>query len=257
MDFSADQLVSIVGTYVWHFARIAGMVTAAPIFNARLVPVRVRTMVAVVLTVAIAPMTPPVDAALPFSYASVLITAQQFLIGLAMGFTLQLIMDAMVIAGQTAAMSMGLGFAFMLDAQRGVSVPVLSQFFLIVATLTFLALDAHLVLIELLAQSFHTLPIGIDGLGRDGLWDVVGFASTMFAGGLQIALPAIFALLVVNIAFGVISRAAPTLNLFAIGFPASLLLGYFIILWSLPSLQYAFSNLLQSGFEAAAALSRN
>lgn len=252
MVFDPNQYTELVGHYVWHFARVGGVVAAAPVFNARLMPIRVRLIVAVTLTLAIAPLNPPAGTIDPFSPLSFFVVAQQFVIGIAMGFALQLIMDAMVIAGQTAAMSMGLGFAFMLDAQRGVQVPVLSQFFLIIATLTFLALDGHLVLIELLAQSFATLPVGSDGFDRADLHSVVAFASHMFEGGLRIALPAIFALLVVNLAFGVISRAAPTLNLFAIGFPATLTLGFFIVMWSLPSIQTGFMDMLEAAFATVA-----
>ena len=236
MQFSAAEILALVGGYLWPFARIGAAIMVAPVFNARLVPKRMRLALALALTLVIVPASPRRPRSAPFSAPGLLLVAQEILIGLAMGFALQIVFDALVIAGQTIAMSMGLGFAFMLDSQRGVSVPVLSQMFLMLATLTFLALDGHLALIETLASSFTSLPVG-SGLERDGVWQLVGFGRQVFAGALHVALPAAIALIVVNLAFGVMSRAAPTLNLFAVGFPVTLALGFVILLWTLPNVQ--------------------
>jgi flagellar biosynthesis protein FliR len=246
VQISTAEIFALIGAYVWTFARIAAAIMVAPVFNAQLVPKRVRLALALLLTAIIAPATthPGVT---PFSGAGLLLVGQEVLIGLAMGFALQMVFDALVIAGQTVAMSMGLGFAFMIDSQRGVSVPVLSQMFIMLATLTFLALNGHLVLIETLASSFTTFPVGT-GLGREHVWQLVGFTSQVFAGALQVALPAAIALIVVNLAFGVMSRAAPTLNLFAVGFPATMVLGFVILLWTLPNVQANFQSLLADGF---------
>ncbi len=164
-----------------------------------------------------------------------------------MGFTLQMIFDALVIAGQTIAMTMGLGFAMLVDPQRGVSVPVLSQFFLIIGILVFLSLDGHLATLSLLGQSFEMLPIG-EMLSRESVWAVVAWGGDMFAGAVRVALPAVVAILVVNIAFGVMSRAAPTLNLFAVGFPSALLLGFLILLINIGNLPAILEELMEATF---------
>ncbi|MBT8145038.1 MAG: flagellar biosynthetic protein FliR, partial [Gammaproteobacteria bacterium] len=200
------------------------------------------------LTVVIAPLVPAATIDDPVSAQGLLISMQQFLIGLVIGAVLQMVFDAMVVAGQTAAMSMGLGFAFMIDSQRGVSVPVLSQFFLVLTTLIFLAIDGHLALIMLLTESFNSLPVGEAGVLRDGLWGAAMWGSKLFAGAMLVALPAVAALLVVNFSFGVMSRAAPTLNLFAVGFPVTLTLGFVILLWSLPTLQQAVVGMTSEAF---------
>jgi flagellar biosynthetic protein FliR len=246
MRVSTAEILALVGGYVWPFARIGAAIMVAPVFSARVVPKRIRLALALALTLVIAP-PPPVSAPAPFSLMALLLIAQEMLTGLVMGFALQMTFDALVIAGQTVSMSMGLGFAFLLDSQRGVSVPVLSQLLLMLATLTFLALDGHLALIDAIAGSFTTFPIG-SVLGRDGAWQVLAFASTVFAGALQVALPAAVSLVVVNLAFGVMSRAAPTLNLFAVGFPATMALGFVILLWTLPSVQSGFVSLLGAAF---------
>ena len=220
--------------YIWPFFRVLGVVMVAPVFGARLVPVRVRIVLGVVLTAAIAPTIPTVVLfSTPIENAFLI--AHEIVVGIAMGFVLQMIFDALVIGGQTIAMSMGLGFAMMVDPQRGVSVPVLSQFFLILGILVFLSLGGHLALIQALADSFATLPVGqISSVAN--LAGVVDWGSQMFIGAVRIALPAVAALLVANIAFGVMSRAAPTLNLFAVGFPVALLLGFVVLLVNIGSL---------------------
>jgi flagellar biosynthetic protein FliR len=180
--------------------------------------------------------------------ATGLIVAQEVLIGVAMGFCLQMIFDALIVAGQTIAMSMGLGLATMIDPQRGVSVPVISQFFLILGLLIFLSLGGHLATIRLISDSFTLLPLGVP-LSREGVWMIVGWGGQMLAGAVQIALPAATALLVANIAFGVMSRAAPSLNLFAVGLPAGLLLGFLILLLNIGHLSTLLAQLLQSTLE--------
>jgi flagellar biosynthetic protein FliR len=161
---------------------------------------------------------------------------------------LQLIFDALAMGGQLLSNTMGLGFAFNVDPLRGVSTPVLGQLYMIMVTLTFLAINGHLVLIEILAQSFTTLPVGMTGLDSGMVWRMVEWGSQLFAGALAVALPGMAALLVVNLAFGVISRAAPTLNLFAVGFPITLIAGLVIMYVGLPSVLAAFGQSLEAAF---------
>jgi len=248
MHFTDTQIIGWISSYLLPFVRIAAALAVAPIFSARLVPARIRLLLALGLTIVIAPLLPPIPIAQPLSAAALLLVIQQFVIGLIIGAVLQMVFDAMVVAGQTAAMSMGLGFAFMIDSQRGVSVPVLSQFFLVMATLVFLAIDGHLAMINLLANSFIAMPVGDAGVLKDGLWATAMWGSQLFAGAMLVALPAVAALLVVNFSFGVMSRAAPTLNLFAVGFPVTLTLGFVIILWSLPGLQSAMLTMTANAF---------
>jgi flagellar biosynthetic protein FliR len=157
--------------------------------------------------------------------------------------------------GQLLASSMGLSFAQNIDPERGASTPVVGQLYNILLMLTFLALDGHLRLIEVLVDGFRTLPIGVSGLGAQGVWRVVGWGTQIFGGALAVALPGVTALLIVNLAFGIVSRAAPTLNLFAVGFPVSLILGLVIMLAGLPALQSSCTRLLEEAFLMLRALS--
>jgi flagellar biosynthetic protein FliR len=146
--------------------------------------------------------------------------------------------------GQLLANSMGLSFAFNVDPLRGTGTPVLGQFYTLIATLTFIALNGHLAIIQAMVDGFRTMPVGIDGLGPEGFLAVTEWGTALFRGAMMVALPGLTALLIVNLAFGVVSRAAPTLNLFAIGFPVTLIGGLVIVLAGLPAMQNGFVALM-------------
>lgn len=251
MDFTETQVLGWVTSYLWVFIRISALVAIAPVFSANLVPMRVRILLAVGLTVVVAPLTPQVPGVDPISLPGLFVLIHQFVIGMAMGFVVQIVFDAMVVGGQTIAMSMGLGFATMVDPQRGVNVPLVSQYFLVLTTLLFLSLNGHLLMVKVLVQSFDILPVGQGGIREQGLWEIVLWSGHMFTGALQIALPAVIALMIVNLAFGVMSRAAPTLNLFAVGFPITMTLGFIIMMLGLPSLTENLRALLEQAYSLA------
>lgn len=244
---TAGQLEAWIAQYLWPFIRIGACFMAAPVFGARFVPPRIRLLLAAAVTLIVAPLVPSPNVS-TFSAAGIVVTFHQVLIGVAMGFILQIIFDALSMGGQLLSNAMGLGFAFNVDPLRGASTPVLGQLYMLLVTLTFLALDGHLMLIETLVQGFVTLPPGTSGLGSNALWSIVAWGTQLFAGALAVALPGMTALLIVNLGFGVMSRAAPTLNLFAVGFPVSLIFGLVIVWAGLPSVQAAFVESLETAF---------
>jgi len=256
ISVNPDQLEHWLLPLFWPFVRIGACFMVAPVFGASIVPARLRVVLAAAVAALLSPLLPPLPPVSPLSAAGVLSTMQQIVIGSALGFCLQLTFDAVNLGGQMLANGMGLSFAFNLDPQRGgsASTPALGQLFTLLVTLTFLALNGHLTLMQTLARSFTTLPIAIDGLGAAGLHTVVVWGGQLFAGALAIALPAITALLVVHLAFGVVSRAAPALNLFAVGLPASLLCGLVVALAGLLAVQSTFIHGLEQAFRMLGAL---
>lgn len=249
MNFTGAELISWLATLMWPFMRIGAMFIAAPIFSARSVPVRIRILLAFFIALLLVPVIPEPPKVDLISGEALLISVSQVLIGIAMGFILQMVFAAFVIAGQSIATAMGLGFASMVDPQNGVQVPVISQSFLIMATLIFLALNGHLVFIEVLAKSFQNMPVGSSFISSDALWRLVTWGSDMFTGGMLIALPAVAALLLVNLAFGVTSRAAPQLNIFAVGFPVMIMVGLAFIILTLPTITEHLSKLVSQALE--------
>src|SRR5688572_4517316 len=219
----------------------------APVFGARFVPARTRIVLAVALTALVVPLLPAPTIA-PFSGEGFVAVAQQLLIGVALGFALQVVFDALGLAGQLLANSMGLSFAFNQDPLRGSSTAALGQLYIILATLVFLALGGHLALIEVLVEGFKPMPIGAS-LPAEGIWAIVLWGGTLFSGAISIALPGVTALLIVNLAFGVMSRAAPSLNLFAVGFPISLIVGLVVVLAGMGPLVAGISQLIGQGLQ--------
>jgi flagellar biosynthetic protein FliR len=144
---------------------------------------------------------------------------------------------------------MSLGFAETVNPGVGGTTPVISQFYTMLVTLMFLVLNGHLQLISLLADSFRSMPVGDGGIGADGLWGVLSFASHLFSGAVRVALPALTAVLVVNLGFGAISRSAPSMNLFAVGFPITICLGVLAVWLSLRALPGAFDSLQTAAWD--------
>jgi len=235
LHFTGEEISVMVGSYLWPFIRIAAMITAMPVFSSNFIPVRVRLMIAIGITIVVAPVIPEVphiDALSPRGFYVIL---QQMIIGITMGFIFHLVFSVFIIAGQIVAMQMGLGFAMMVDPVNGSQAPVLGMFYMVLVTLFFLLLDGHLILISVMADSFYSLPIGMEGLVRENFNQMVEWGSHMFSGAVLVALPAIIALLLINVSLGVMGRAAPQLNIFAIGFAITIIAGFYVIMVTLPA----------------------
>jgi len=255
INVDISQLQHWIGALFWPFVRIGACLMVAPVFGASYVPKRLRIVFAIAVTIPLAPLLPAVPEVALLSATGVLITLQQVLIGVALGFALQLVFDALALGGQLLANGMGLGFAFNQDPLRGVTTPALGQLYTVLGTLVFLALDGHIALINTLSDSFHGLPVGANGIDALRARAIADWGGMLFLGGLRVALPGMTALLVINLAFGVMSRAAPALNLFAVGLPVTLIFGLAIVTFSMPTIGSAFTALLNDAFNFLRALS--
>lgn len=247
MRYSETQLLQALSGYLWPFLRIGALFVSIPVFSAHGIPMRIRSLLALAITAVIAPTLPPMPDIPLFSFTGFLVGFEQVLIGLLIGFILNLVFEAIVFGGQNIAFNMGLGFASLIDPRTGVQVPVIAQFYLILVTLLFLNMDGHLMAIQLLADSFKAIPVDAAGLSRERFWSVSIWSARLFAAGMLLSLPIITALLLVNLGFGVASRAAPQLNIFSVGFPVSLLVGLVLIWLSLANVMHMFTGFLEEG----------
>jgi flagellar biosynthesis protein FliR len=249
MEVISDSQISLfVLQYLLPFFRISSLFMAMPILGTRVVPARVRLVAAVLCSLVVVPLLPPLPVAPSLSLQTLFLVAQEVMIGIALGFSFQVVFQVFVLTGQYLAMQLGLGFAAMNDPTSGVSTTVLSQFYLVMATLLFLTINGHLVLLEMLIESFSALPPGGFHFTTDQAQKIVHLGSWLFASSLVIALPVIISLLVVNIAFGVMSRAAPQLNIFAIGFPFTLICGIALIWLGVLTFDMHFETVIEDGF---------
>lgn len=254
INLDISQLQHWLGGLFWPFVRIGACLMMAPVYGASYVPRRLRLVLAGAVTLPIAPLLPPAPDVALLSAAGVIITVQQLLIGAALGFALQLVFDALMLGGQLLANGMGLGFAFNLDPLRGVTTAALGQLYVVLGTLVFLALDGHLALLNTLVDSFRGLPVSTSGFDAVHWRALADWGGILFSGGLRVALPGMTALLVINLAFGAMSRAAPSLNLFAVGLPVTLIFGLAIVTFGMPTIGTAFSGLLAEEFDFTRAL---
>lgn len=243
-----------VGRLWWPSLRIGGFVAAAPIASERTIPNRVKIVLTLALAVLVGPLAPVPAGLSIFSGAGILTAVQEILIGVSIGLVMELAFEALTFAGQMVSMTMGLGFATLVDPQRGANVPVIGQLFMIMGMLTYLAIDGHLVLLGALANSFQTLPIGSANIDRDFLIVVATWGTRIFETGLLIALPAVIALVIVNLALGVVTRAAPQLNLFGIGFTITLMCGFFVLMVGLSGIMSGISTLIDDALRAVVEL---
>lgn len=239
---SVSQITEFIGVVMWPLFRITALFSIVPILGGSEVPVRVRVGLAFLVTLLIVPTlesTPDID---PLTASGMYVTFQQLMIGFAMGLMVLLVFNAISLAGENIAITMGLGFALLNDPQNGVQVPTVSQFYVLFATLLFLALDGHYAVLNLVASSFVLIPVG-DTLSLDSIWHLLSWAAILFKGALAIALPALAAMLAVNMIMGVVTRSAPQMNIFSIGFPITMTVGFVAMLLTLPSVKHEFALL--------------
>jgi flagellar biosynthetic protein FliR len=251
MTLTSAEIMQLVNAWLWPFFRIAAVMTAAPVFANRAVPVRVRLGLAVGLTMVIVPLIPDMPSVEPVSMQGLAIALQQVLIGLALGFSVRLVYAALEVAGQQIATLMGLGFASLVDPQNGIEVPVVSHFYILLTTLVFLGLNGHLVMVRILAESFTALPVGPTGLSPESFFMIAERMGWLLSAALLIALPAMAALLIVNLGYGVMSRAAPQLNIFVVGFPITLAFGFTVMLLTLPGMIALVDRLIEQTLHAS------
>ena len=221
------EMMSLLHQFLWPFVRVSAMLLTAPIFGTTAINIRTRVAIGAVLTLLIFQQieVPDID---PFSFPALTKMFHEVVVGGLMGLTLQIVSAAVILSGQMVSNGMGLGMANMIDPNLG-NVPTLSNFFLVIALLAFLSLGGHLVLISVLVDSYYAVPIGNGMLSLVSIEGFLGWTSQMFIGAVTLVLPVLVALLMINVSLGVISRASPSLNIFAVGFPALIPVGLVLV----------------------------
>jgi len=251
IQITSAQLDAWLAAFVWPMARILALVAAAPVLGNNGVPRRIRLGLGLLLTFVIAPMAGPFPDISPASWQGLLILGQQIMIGVAMGFAMRIAFAAVDMAGELIGLQMGLGFATFFDNLHGVNSPVVAQFMGLIAMLFFMALNGHLLVISTLAESFAVMPVGVNLFSPQAGYSLVSWGGNVFTAGFALALPVLAALVITNLALGVLTRTAPQLNVFAVGFPITLMLGFLMLALVLPYLTGPLEQLLMSGLETA------
>jgi flagellar biosynthetic protein FliR len=254
LSVTEAQLDAWLAAFLFPLARIFGLIVTAPVFNNAALPVRVKLVLGLAITVAVAPALPAFPPVAPASWAGLAILVQQGLIGIVLGFTMRLVFAGIDLAGELIGLQMGLGFAVFYDPQNATQLPIVAELAGLISLLIFLALNGHLMMLALLAESFSVLPVGAASFHVGGWETLLRWAATLFSTGVLLALPLISALLIANVALGVLTKVAPQLNLFAVGFPLTLMAGFIMLALTLPFFAPTLERLFEQGYGAVSAV---
>ncbi|MES2890169.1 MAG: flagellar biosynthetic protein FliR [Pseudomonadota bacterium] len=245
LTFTEAQLMQWIGPYMWAFIRILALLSSMPVLSQRVVPARVKVMLAMLVAVCAQASLPAMPVVALESSQAVLLVVQQLLIGISLGFAARMVFAAVELAGDTIGLQMGLNFAMFFDPSSGGQVTSLSRFFGAIVTLLFVTINGHLLIMVAVVQSFHTFPVGPEPFAFLHTLQPQVWGGEIFRLGLWIALPLTAMLLFTNLVLGVIARVAPQLNVFAIGFPITVGVGLIGALFTLPMMQVPFTMALE------------
>lgn len=254
LNFGFGPLEAELWRLLFAMTRIGAALLAAPLFGAASVPFQLRVILAGAIAALVITWTPMTAPPALFTLPGMIACLKEVLVGLALGFVLQLSFAAPIMAAEVIGGSMGMSLAATVDPNTGAHSPVLAQFFSVLMTLTFLGLGAHLAWIGLLVESYKVFPPGGAWLGIGAIHTLLGFTADMFAAAVAIALPVALVLLVVQVTTGIVSRSAPSLNLFALGLPAGILAGLAALIAAVPLLGDRFAELSLTAVTQAGAL---
>lgn len=247
LHLSDAEISALLGTFLWPLFRVMGLLIADPLFGTRSIPRKFKVGMAIVITVLITPSLPPMPAVAVISGTGLLMIAQQLIIGMSLGFIMRMTITVVEMAGFLISTQMGLGFAMLFDPQHNSQVPTISRLLSLMVFMMLLAMDGHHLILSTLIDSFRLFPISPDFLPRIGFRQLADWGSKMFSLGLLLSMPVVGALLIINLAIGVMTRAAPQFNIFSFGFPLTLLAGFIALYLSLPSFADGIIQLYREG----------
>jgi len=247
LSVTSAQLNIWLAAFFFPLTRVLALLATATPFDNAAVPGTLRLVLGLAITFALTTAMPSVPAPPPGSWLGLAILAKEALIGVSLGFAMRLAFTALELAGELIALQMGLSFATLYDPQSSGQTGVISDLFILLATLTFLSLNGHLAVLAMLAESFNLLPVGA-ALPVANWQGLVLMAGTVFGMGLLMALPFLAALIITNIALGILTRAAPQLNVFAVGFPVSMFVGYAMLILAMNYMTPSFEHVFDLGF---------
>lgn len=256
LSFTDADLAHWLGQFFWPFLRVMALFATAPAFNSVAIPVRAKTALAFVVTVAIAGSVKQA-APLDLSWTTAVLAVEQVLVGVAIGFAMQLALAAMGLAGEFVGVQMGFGISTLFDIQSGIPVPVMSNFFSLAGLLLFIALNGHLVLLGVLLKSFTVVPIAAgSGIAPDGWRSLARAGAVLFQMGVWLALPVVAVLLAAHLAVGFVSRVAPQFNVMSVGFSLFMWVGIAAVVALIPFFVPAVEHLIEAGLGLAGAALR-
>ena len=243
------QLFSVVTHVAFTMLRIGAFLLASPVFGGRFVPLPVRVVASVVLSMPIALTLDLPSMDVWASTAALPLIMAELAIGLSAGLVLTILFGAASLAGDRIATTAGLGFAAQFDPSAGGQTPVVSQFFGMTLLVVFLSLDGHLAALRILLESYQIAPPGTAIAPTVLIQAGLSAGGRMFALGLQIMMPCVGALLLINITLGILTRSSPQLNIFSLGFPVTMTATIFLLYVTAPLMGDALAGVVADSLD--------
>lgn len=245
--FSEAQLVAWLSPVLWPFVRVLAMFSVAPVFSQRVIPMRAKVGLAFLVAVCAQPMLAD-QPVIGFNSPQALATlVQQVGVGLAVGFAVRLVFAAVEVAGEVVGLQMGLNFASFFDPTTNAQLSAVARFMVQISMLLFIVINGHLLVLMAVLKSYEAFPVDGSFLQAINQMKIHEMGSAVFSSAFWIALPMIAMLLFVNLVLGIISRVAPQMNIYAVGFPVTLTVGLTGVMATLPLLEQPLLALLQRG----------
>lgn len=245
ISVSEAQIMAWLSPVIWPFVRVLALFTAAPLFSTRGFPVRARILLAFFIALAMQASLPPQPVIALNGPQALGVLVQQIGIGLTIGFVVRLVFSAMELAGEIVGFQMGLNFAAFFDPAMGAQTSAASRLFGYLSLLMFIAMNGHLMVVMAVARSFEAFPVDQNLLQAVGQMKLYTLGGELFASALWIALPMVGMLMFVNLALGIVSRVAPQMNIYAVGFPVTLAVGLIGMTVTLPLLDRPMQTLME------------
>ena len=249
ISLTEAQIVEWLSPILWPFLRVLAVFTATPVFSSRAFPLRAKIGLAFLIAYAAqASMSnqPVIGIDGPQALGAVI---QQVGIGLAIGFTVRLVFGAFELAGQVVGFQMGLGFAAFFDLSTSAQSSAMGRFYANMAALLFIALNGHLMVLMAVVHSFVAFPVDQNFLLALSAMKLYDLGADLISSAFWIALPVVAMLMFANLALGIVSRVAPQMNIYAIGFPVTLVVGMVGVAATLPMLEQPFTAMLERMLE--------
>ena len=244
ISFTETQLLAWLTPVLWPFLRALALFTALPVFSQRAVPMRVKIGLALFISLAAQPSLPAMPLIALDSPQALMVLLQQLLVGFTLGFAVRVVFAAVEMGGELIGLQMGLNFAGFFDPATASQGTASGRFFGTLVAFLFVLSNSHLAIIAALVHSFEVFAVGDEPFAFLRQIQPQRWGSEVFVLGLWIALPLVGMLLFVNLVLGVISRVAPQISVFSVGFPLTLSVGLIGMLLTLPLLEQPFAMAL-------------
>ena len=245
VSFNEAQVMAWITPWLWPFFRVLGLFTAAPILSMKVIPRRVRLALALLIVMAAQPSLPEMPPIPPTGAEALMVTIQQVLIGLTLGFAARVVFAGIEFAGELVGLQMGLNFASFFDPMAGTQVTAVSRIYGTMAAWLFVVMDGHLLLTSAILQSFKAFPVSAQPLSILQVIAPQVWGGEVFRLGLWVSLPVVSMLLLVNLVMGLVARVAPQMSIFSIGFPITLGVGMTGLWLTLPMMQTPLTMALE------------